>query len=110
MAENGDRLWPTDKEVAGLSNENRNATIQIAINTYKDNVFKLIDAESEELHKVKMANGLFALTSSKNFESHKYKHLSSFISIFPSFKTSHTVNVSCFFVTSTISFITPLLR
>ena len=48
MAENGDRLWPTDKEVAGLSNENRNATIQNAINTYKDNVSKLIDAESEE--------------------------------------------------------------
>lgn len=59
MAENGDRLWPTDKEVAGLSNENRNATIQNSINTYKDNVIKLIDAESEELHKVKMANGLF---------------------------------------------------
>ena len=59
MAENEGRLWPTDKEVAGLSNENRNATIQNAINTYKDNVIKLIDSESEELHKVKMANGLF---------------------------------------------------
>ena len=42
MAENGDRQWPTDKEVAGLSNENRNATIQNSINTYKDNVIKLI--------------------------------------------------------------------
>ena len=47
MAENEDRQWPTDKEVAGLSNENRNATIQKAINTDKDNVSKLIDAESE---------------------------------------------------------------
>lgn len=59
MAENEERRWPNDKEVADLSNENRNATIQNAINYYKDSVIKLIDEESEELHRVKMANGLF---------------------------------------------------